>query len=82
MTLAAKGMFTGAALAMTLAAASWGYAQAFGTEPVTPTVLAGPDIGFRVTGRQGEKPVGQLVVRIKGEWKAVEFGSSARPAFE
>jgi hypothetical protein len=47
---------------------------------VTPVVLAGPDIGFRMTGLKGDTPVGQLVVRTKsGEWKAVEFGASSLP---
>jgi len=72
----------GSVLVMALGAAAWGYAQgAVATAPVTPMVLAGPDVGFRITGRQGDRPVGQLVVKVNGEWKAVEFGSSARPAF-
>ena len=53
---------------------------AFAPRPVVPpVVLAGPDIGFRMTGLKGDTPVGQLVVRIKGEWKVVEFGASSVP---
>ena len=48
--------------------------------PVPPVVLAGPDIGFRMTGVKRGTPVGQLVVRINGEWKVVEFATSAIPA--
>ena len=48
--------------------------------PPSPVVIAGPDVGFRVTGMRGETPVGQLVVRTKnGEWKTVEFGASSVP---
>ena len=36
--------------------------------PVPPTVLAGPDVGFRVEGVDGEFPIGRLVVRVKGQW--------------
>lgn len=41
--------------------------------PVTPVVLSGNDIGFRMTGHKRGTPVGQLVVRVDGEWKEVEF---------
>ena len=36
--------------------------------PVPPTVMTGPDIGFRVEGVDGEMPIGRLVVRVKGNW--------------
>lgn len=50
------------------------------SRPPSPVVIAGPDVGFRVTGMRGETPVGQLVVRNKnGEWKVVEFGASSVP---
>ena len=41
--------------------------------PVKPVVLSGTDIGFRMTGHKRGTPVGQLVVRVDGEWKEVEF---------
>jgi len=47
--------------------------------PSTSVVLAGPDVGFRMTAQKGDTPVGQLVVRINGEWKVVEFGSVSLP---
>jgi hypothetical protein len=60
-------------------AATWSQAQtAIAPRPIVPpVVLAGPDVGFRMTGAKGDTPVGQLVVRVRGEWKVVEFGSSA-----
>ena len=62
--------------------ATWGRAQPAVAPRLmaSPVVLAGPDIGFRMTAAKGDVPVGQLVVRIKGEWKVVEFASVALPA--
>ena len=61
-------------------ATTWTRAQvAIAPRAIPPTVLAGPDVGFRMTGVKGDTPVGQLVVRINGEWKVVEFGSSPLP---
>jgi len=46
-------------------------------QPITPTVLSGSDLGFRVTGHRNGRPVGNLVVRAKnGDWVLVEFGGS------
>ena len=67
------------ASAALLVAAAWSYAQAIAPRPVTPVVLAGPDIGFRMQAQKGGTPVGQLVVRIDGEWRAVEFGQVPLP---
>ena len=53
--------------------------MAIAPRPVTPVVLAGPDIGFRMQAQKGGTPVGQLVVRIDGEWRAVEFGQVSLP---
>ena len=71
----------GAFVVVLLGLAAWSRAQsAVAPWPVTPVVLAGPDVGFRVTGLKGDTPVGQLVVRNKnGEWKVVEFGASSLP---
>ena len=64
-----------------LGLAAWSRAQtAVAPNPVPPVVLAGPDIGFRMTGVKRGTPVGQLVVRINGDWKVVEFASGAVPA--
>lgn len=35
--------------------------------------------GFRMTARKGGTPVGQLVVRVDGQWKEVEFSFGVRP---
>ena len=46
--------------------------------PVTPTVLSGGDIGFRVTGRAGDHAIGTLVVRINGEWVEAQPAGGVR----
>jgi len=59
---------------------AWTHAQtAVLPNPVPPVVLAGPDVGFRMTGVKRGTPVGQLVVRINGEWKVVEFAAGSLP---
>ena len=55
------------------AGAGWGSGQAAQPVPVPPTILSGPDIGFRVQSRNGETPVGTLVVRVDGKWVAPQF---------
>jgi len=67
--------------AVMLGLAAWSHAQvAVAPRPINPpVVLAGPDVGFRMTGAKGDVPVGQLVVRINGEWKVVEFGATSLP---
>lgn len=43
--------------------------------PMNPTILSGPDIGFRLEGKERGAVVGTLMVRLKnGEW--VEARSS------
>lgn len=37
------------------------------------SVLSGSDIGFRIEGRNGRTLVGDLLVRVNGEWKEVTF---------
>ena len=46
--------------------------------PVSPVVLSGGDLGFRMTGHKRGTPVGQLVVRVNGEWREVEFEYAVR----
>jgi hypothetical protein len=41
-----------------------------------PVVHSGSDIGFRVEAHDGTKPIGQLVVRINGQWVEVQFGGN------
>lgn len=44
-------------------------AQSRGVSPLSePVVLSGGDIGFRVEGRQGNTPVGKLIIRFDGRW--------------
>ena len=64
----------------TLASAAWAHEQSVAPRPVTPVVLSGADIGFRMTARRGDTPVGELVVRVDGEWKKVEFGFGVKLA--
>jgi hypothetical protein len=56
-----------------------GATQVVAVQPVDPVVLSGADIGFRMTGRKGDTPVGRLVVRVNGEWKEVEFTFALKP---
>jgi hypothetical protein len=53
-----------------LVAGVWGRAQTI--QPQAPTVISGPDLGFRVDARKGNTPVGVLVVRLNGQWVEVE----------
>jgi len=47
--------------------------QLVAVNPVTPRVVTGEDLGFRVEGlRGGSTPVGTLVVRVNGEWVEAE----------
>lgn len=40
------------------------------TERIEPVVLTGADVGFRMVGRQGDRPAGEWVVRVDGKWVA------------
>jgi hypothetical protein len=72
----------------------WAFAQAV-AQPTPPVVLSGNDVGFRVEGQKRElrtgsngRPfpvdvvVGQIVVRINGQWVDAQVGGSGtiRPA--
>jgi hypothetical protein len=62
-------------------ATAWSRAQSIAVAPVTPRVLSGADVGFRVEGLRGNTPVGQVVVRVNGQWIAAELASGiTRPA--
>jgi hypothetical protein len=55
-------------------------AQARQTVPLPePAVLSGADVGFRVEGKQGNTPVGRIVVRIDGKWLEPEFRGGTVP---
>ena len=65
------------AVALALAGAQWAYAQAIMVHPVTPTVLFGNDVGFRVEGDRAGTPVGEIVVKINGQWVAADVNPTA-----
>ena len=60
-------------------AGAWASTQAITPRPVAPVVLSGPDIGFRMVARKGSTAVGQLVVRVDGEWVETESAMVTRP---
>jgi hypothetical protein len=62
-----------------LAGAGWGRAQAIATQSTGHVVVSGSDVGFRIVGRKGNTPVGQLVIRQNGEWVEVEAPHGLRP---
>jgi hypothetical protein len=62
-----------------LAGAAWANAQRAVTPPVSPIVLSGGDIGFRMVGRKGDTAVGSLVVRMNGEWIPAESAYGVKP---
>ena len=64
---------------LALVATRWAYAQVVGVNPVTPTVLTGGDFGFRVEGDRGGTPVGELVVKVNGQWVPAEFSMPRLP---
>jgi hypothetical protein len=64
-----------------VAARSWGQVPVPpAVVPVTPTVISGNDIGFRIEGLRGSTtPVGKLVIRINGQWVEPELSESVQP---
>ena len=47
--------------------------------PVTPKVLAGADVGFRVEATQGGRVVGQIVVKVNDKWVEATLGTAQGP---
>jgi hypothetical protein len=44
-------------------------AQVLRRSPVEPpVVLSGGDVGFQITARDGDTPLGTFVVRVNGNW--------------
>lgn len=60
------------------ASAAWAHEQSVAPRPTPPVVLSGADVGFRMTGRRGETPIGELVVRVDGQWQKAEFASGLK----
>ena len=44
-----------------------------------PEIISGDEIGFRVEGREGNRPVGTLVVRVNGRWVEPTSVPQVRP---
>lgn len=63
------------ALLLVVAATAWVTAQALAVTPVTPKVMTGSDVGFRVEGLRGSTPVGKIVVKVNGEWVEADLAS-------
>jgi hypothetical protein len=42
---------------------------------VAPQVISGSDLGFRLESKDGNVPVGKLVVRINGVWVDAQVGA-------
>jgi hypothetical protein len=59
-----------------VASAVWIAAQDFALTPVTPTVVFGNDIGFRIEGTRAGTPVGRIVVKQDGKWVAADVGGA------
>jgi hypothetical protein len=49
----------------------WAMSQVM-VNPVTPRVVTGADLGFRVEGLRGGTPVGTVVIRVNDEWVQAE----------
>jgi hypothetical protein len=76
---ASRHLLAGCLLVVGLfASAAWAREQSVATRPVPPVVLSGADVGFRITGRRGETPIGELVVRVDGQWQKAEFASGLK----
>jgi hypothetical protein len=68
-------------VAVLIAVGAWASAQVatrvqdIRTSPVDPPiVLSGNDVGFRISAKKGDTPVGTLVVRVNGQWVPVQVG--------
>jgi hypothetical protein len=60
------------------AGAALGTTQVTQVDKVSPKVLAGPDVGFRVEGLRGATPVGRIVVRVNDNWVEAELVAGAK----
>jgi hypothetical protein len=74
-------------IAATVIAAGFGMGvsaqKLYAPRAVPPTVMAGPDVGFRVEAIDGDNaPLGHIVVRVNGKWVEARIGgvfNTARP---
>ena len=59
-----------------LVATTWTRAQTRRWTPLTePVVVSGTDIGFRIDWMNGRTPVGEIVVRLNGQWIDARVGA-------
>ena len=58
---------------------AWGHSQRATPPPAEPLVLSGEDVGFRMVGRQGDKVIGVIVVRVNGKWIATTSPWETKP---
>lgn len=72
-----RQLFLMVVIVLAVMTAAWTYAQAVMVKPVTPTVLTGGDFGFRVEGDRAGTPVGELVVKVNGQWVAADVNPTA-----
>ena len=57
----------------------WASAQpTWPATPVTPVVISGPNVGFRVEGYSGDVAVGRLVIQVNGKWFDTDSGGIRR----
>ena len=42
--------------------------------PNAPIIISGPDLGFRIDDRDGNRAMGTLMVRINGQWVEAVLG--------
>jgi hypothetical protein len=63
-----------------IAVATIAVAQAPDTvSPMSPIVVSGNDVGFRIEGQRGRTPVGTIVVRIDGQWVDATLSQVRKP---
>lgn len=58
----------GLAAGLTLMVGALAFATAQQRAEDQPTVMAGPDLGFRIERMEGDRAVGTFVVKVKGQW--------------
>lgn len=61
-------------------AGAWASAQVVILKPAPTIVLTGANIGFRMVAFEGTTAVGQLVVRVDGQWVDTAPAMGFRPA--
>ena len=64
-------------VAVVAAVGVWVSAQVMPVPVDPPIVMSGADVGFRISGRKGNVPVGTIVVRVNGQWVDAQLGTTA-----